>query len=435
MHTDILITDICLPGKAGDEAPISEDCCLAFTGDLLEYVGPTDAAQDITADTVINAHNMLALPGLVNTHCHSAMTLFRGLADDLELGEWLNRHIFPAEAANVSPEMVYWCSKLAAAEMILSGTTFVADGYFFEHEAARAFTDAGLRAVAAQAVIDFPAPGVPDPLKNIVAAEEFIAHWQGKTPHISPAIFAHSPYTCSNATLQAAKEAARNAGVLFFIHVAESPHEHSLIEKPLGKSPVQHLAALDILDADTVCVHCVWTDEEDLNLLAQHQSKISICPQSHMKLASGIAPLATMLEKNIEVGLGTDGAASNNGLDLFREMDICTKLQKIRTLDPVAVPAERVWQIATAGGAAVLGAGRQNGSLAKGMKADFILIDCNSPHLQPMHGTDLLVYAADGADVQTVFINGTMVMEERKILSFDLAETLHEVRLLSKKIH
>jgi len=433
MHSDILITNICLPEKKG-ESPVTEDCCIALSGDIIQYVGPADGAKNSTADTILNGHNQLALPGLINTHCHGAMTLFRGLADDLELGEWLNEHIFPAEAANVKPEMVYWCTKLAAAEMIMSGTTMVADGYFFEDEAARAFTDAGMRAVAAQAVIDFPAPGVPNPSKNIDAAQEFIDHWQERNPLISPAIFAHSPYTCSNATLQAAKKAARKAGVLFFIHLAESKHEHSMIQKPLGISPVKHLAALDILDAETVCVHCVWTDEEDLVLLAKHQSKVVVCPQSHLKLASGIAPLEAMLAKNIQVGLGTDGAASNNGLDLFREMDICTKIQKIKFLDPVAVPAESILQMATAEGAAVLGMESNIGSLAKGMKADIILINCNTPHLQPMHGTDLLVYAANGADVQTVFVNGKMIMEEKKVLSFDVTETLHKVRSLADQI-
>ncbi|RUM40405.1 MAG: amidohydrolase [Desulfobulbus sp.] len=434
MCADILISDICLPGKKG-EKPVTDNCCIAITGDTLTYVGPAEGLQDTKAARVISGRKHLALPGLVNTHCHGAMTLFRGLADDLELTEWLNKHIFPAEAENVSPEMVYWCTKLAAAEMIMSGTTTVADGYFFEHEAARAFIDTGMRAVAAQAVIDFPAPGVPDPAKNIAAVEKFIDHWQGRNPLITPAVFAHSPYTCSNTTLQAAKKAATAAGVLLFIHLAETRHEQSMIEKPLASSPVKHLAALGILDADTVCVHCVWTDEHDLDLLAQHRSSIAVCPQSHLKLASGIAPLQSMLAKDIQVGLGTDGAASNNGLDLFREMDICAKIQKVRQQDPVAVPAESIMAMATTGGAATLGMDNHLGSLKKGMKADIILLNCNSAHLQPMHGRDILVYAANGADVQTVIINGKLVMEEREMLLFDIKETLEKVRNLAGQLH
>jgi 5-methylthioadenosine/S-adenosylhomocysteine deaminase len=359
------------------------------------------------------------------------MTLFRGLADDLELGEWLNSHIFPAEAAHVNPEMVYWCSKLAAAEMILSGTTTVVDGYFHEHEAARAFSDAGMRAVAAQAVIDFPAPGVPDPAGNIDAAEEFIVHWQNRDPLISPAIFVHSPYTCSGQTLQAAKELARAENVPLFIHAAESQAEPGMINNMQGGSPIKHLDALGFLDPATVCVHCVWIDDEDMDLLAARGAKVVVCPQSHLKLASGIAPLEPMLKKNIQVGLGTDGTASNNSLDMFREMDICAKIQKVRTLDPVAVPAADVLGLATTGSAAVLGMERKIGRLEPGMKADIILLDLQTPHLQPMHGIDLLVYAADGADVQTVLINGRLIMEDRKIRSFDLAETMAAVRDLA----
>ena len=433
MKSDLLITDICLPGKQG-EPPIIENCCLTINGDSVQQIGPAADFDKVEAKAVINGRNQLALPGLVNTHCHAAMTLFRGLADDLELGQWLNEHIFPAEAKGVNPDMVYWCTKLAAAEMILSGTTTVADGYFHEHEAARAFADAGMRAVAAQGVIDFPAPGVPDPADNIAAADRFIDHWQDRNPLITPAVFAHSPYTCSGDTLQEAKELARTKGVPLFIHVAESRYEPDMINNMQGGSPIRHLDALGILDPATVCVHCVWADEEDMDILAERRARIVVCPQSHLKLASGIAPLQTMLTKGIRVGLGTDGAASNNGLDMFQEMDICAKIQKIRSLDPVAVPAAEILKMATTGGAAVLGMEENIGTLGAGMKADVILVNLNTPHLQPMHGADLLVYAADGADVQTVLINGKPVMQDRELLSFDLSEAMQQVRRLSDNI-
>lgn len=433
MKTDILITDICLPGKQAEHA-IIENCCLAISGDSITHIGPATDFREVEAKTIINGHNQLAMPGLINTHCHGAMTLFRGLADDLELAQWLGEHIFPAEAASVNPDMVYWCTKLAAAEMILSGTTTVADGYFFEHDAARAFADAGMRTVAAQGVIDFPAPGVPDPAKNISAANEFIDHWHKRNPLITPAVFAHSPYTCSAATLQKAKELARTKKVPLFIHVAESRFEADMITDMQGGSPIRHLDALGILDPATVCVHCVWADEKDLVVLAESGTGVVVCPQSHLKLASGISPLETMLKKGIPVGLGTDGAAGNNSLDMLREMDICAKIQKIRFLDPVAVPAAEVLAMATTGGASVLGMETSIGSLTAGKKADIILVNLDTPHLQPMQGTDLLVYAAGGADVQTVLINGKLVMQDRKLLSFDLAETLHQVRLLADRI-
>jgi 5-methylthioadenosine/S-adenosylhomocysteine deaminase len=381
MKTDILITDICLPGKQTEQA-IIENCCLAINGDSIVHIGPVADFSKVEAKTIINGHNQLAMPGLINTHCHGAMTLFRGLADDMELGQWLNEHIFPAEAANVNPDMVYWCTKLAAAEMILSGTTTVADGYFFEYDAARAFADAGMRAVAAQG----------------------------------------------------AKELARTKKVPLFIHVAESRFEADMITDMQGGSPIRHLDALGILDPATICVHCVWADDEDLVVLAESGAGVVVCPQSHLKLASGISPLETMLKKGIPVGLGTDGAAGNNSLDMFREMDICAKIQKIRFLDPVAVPAAEVLAMATTGGASVLGMETSIGSLTAGKKADIILINLDTPHLQPMQGTDLLVYAAGGADVQTVLINGQLVMQDWKLLSFDLAETLHQVRLLADRI-
>ena len=334
-----------------------------------------ETGEDFKARTTIDARGGLVMPGLVNTHCHAAMTLFRGLADDLELSAWLNEYIFPAEAAQVNPEMVYWCSKLAAAEMLLSGTTLVADGYFFEDQAARAFSEVGLRAVAAHGVIDFPAPGVPDPAKNIEAVARFIDEWRDRHPLITPAVFAHSPYTCSSETLQKAKELARTQGVSFFIHTAETQQEQSLIRDPRGPSPIKHLDALGILDDRTVCVHCVWVDEEDIGILARRHVRVSVCPQSHLKLASGMAPLADMLEHSITIGLGSDGAASNNGLDLFREMDVCAKVQKLRTLDPVAVKAGDVLRMATRDGAAVLGFGDQVGSIRAGSLADLIIVN------------------------------------------------------------
>ena len=305
------------------DAPLLADAWLLTRGDTIEAIGPAETMPQLAAGqttTIIDGQGKLLAPGLINGHNHCAMTLFRGMADDLELATWLSRHIFPAEARYVNKEMVYHCSKLAAAEMILSGTTSVADGYFFEGQAAQAFVDSGMRAVAAQGIIDFPAPGVPDPARNLETAAEFLDTWQGRHPRISPAIFAHSPYTCSARTLQGAKKLATEMQVPFFIHVAESSQEQGMIQTPLGTSPIRHLAALGLLDPQTICIHGVWLDEEDLTLLARHQAGMVVCPQSHLKLASGTAPVTAMLARGIRVGLGTDGCASNNSLDMFREM-------------------------------------------------------------------------------------------------------------------
>ena len=390
--------------------------------------------QDISqVTTTIDGQGKLLMPGLINGHNHCAMTLFRGMADDLELDTWLNQYIFPAEAAHVNEEMVYHCTRLAAAEMILSGTTTVADGYFLESQAAQAFVDTGMRAVVAQGIIDFPAPGVPDPSKNLEATTRFLDEWQGRHPRITPAIFAHSPYTCSNQTLQKAKQLATEREVPFFIHVAETRQEQTMIRTPLGSSPIRHLTALGLLDPATICIHCVWADEEDISLLARHQAGVVVCPQSHQKLASGTAPVTTMINGGIPVGLGTDGCASNNSLDMFREMDLLCKTQKLYTLNATSLSARQALSCATVSNAALLGLGKI-GQLLPGYKADCILIDMQQPHLTPCYNQDLLVYGASGSDVHTVIIDGCTVMRDKKILSFDVEETMLEVRRLAREI-
>ena len=431
MTDSILIHNCTL--LAAPDTPLLFNAWLLTQGDTIAAIGTAvnlHQAETTEATTIIDGHDKLLAPGLINGHNHCAMTLFRGLADDLELATWLTEHIFPAEARYVNEEMVYHCSRLAAAEMILSGTTTVADGYFLEGQAAQAFVDTGMRAVAAQGIIDFPAPGVPDPTQNIETAARFLDAWQGRHPRITPAIFAHSPYTCSNQTLQRAKELAIARQTPFFIHAAESRMEQGMIQSPQGTSPIRHLAALGLLDPGTICIHGVWLDDEDLDLLAGNGAGVVVCPQSHLKLASGMAPVSAMIERGIRVGLGTDGCASNNSLDMFREMDLLCKTQKVHTLDATALPARQALRCATVNNAALLGLGNI-GQLLPGYKADLILLDLQQPHLTPCYNQDLLVYGAGGADVHTVIIDGRLVMEDKKILSFDIQETMREVRRLA----
>lgn len=434
MNTSLLIHNCTL--LVMPDTPLLTHGWLLTKGDVIAAIGSADTlhqAETNETTTVIDGGGMLLAPGLINGHNHCAMTLFRGLADDLELAVWLGDHIFPAEARYVNGEMVYHCTKLAAAEMLASGTTTVADGYFFEGQAAQAFVDTGMRAVAAQGVIDFPAPGVPDPAGNVEAAATFLDAWQGRHSRITPAVFAHSPYTCSNQTLQRAKELATGRQAPFFIHVAESRHEQGLIRDPQGTSPVRHLAALGLLDPATICIHGVWLDDEDLDLLATSGAGVVVCPQSHLKLASGTAPAEAMIRRGIRVGLGTDGSASNNSLDMFREMDLLSKVQKLNTLDATALSARQTLRCATVNNAALLGLGKI-GQLTPGCKADLILLNMRQPHLTPCYNQDLLVYSAGGGDVQTVIIDGCIVMRDKKILSFDVEETMLEVRRLAEDI-
>jgi len=434
MTYDILIINSTILPEPG-RSEVVPDSYLAILDGRISALGPmTDLADRNGSGIVIDGSGQLAMPGLVNTHTHAPMTLFRGMADDLDLMTWLHQHIFPAEARSINPEMVYWCAKLAAAEMILAGTTTVADGYFLEDRVTDAFLESGMRAVAAQGVIDFPAPGVPDPGKNVEAAEEFIKRHQHKNELLTPAVFCHSPYTCSKETLLRAKEMARRNKVKLFVHLAETQAEVQQVKELSGETPVRYLDGLGILDKDTVCVHCVWLEEEEIAILARSGASVSTCPQSNMKLGSGIAPLKEMLAAGIRLGLGTDGCASNNRLDMFCEMDLCAKLHKVKDHDPTALPATAVLKMATAGGAGVLGLGDKIGSLVEGKEADLILLDIRQPHLQPFYHPDLLVYSGSGGDVNTAIIGGRLVMQDRKILTFDVDETMRKVREMAKSL-
>jgi 5-methylthioadenosine/S-adenosylhomocysteine deaminase len=434
MPPDILIINATILPLAAVPELIQPGYVSIKDGIIMALGAMADLADAGTADTIIDGSGHLAMPGMVNTHTHAAMTLFRGMADDLPLMTWLHEHIFPAEAKSVNPEMVYWCTKLAAAEMILSGTTTVADGYFLEDSVAEALTACGMRSVAAQGVIDFPAPGVPDPSRNVTAAAEFIDRWQGKNDLLTPAVFCHSPYTCSPETLKHAKKMARRKNVKLFVHLAETKAETDQIREQHGTTPVRYLEKLGLLDKDTICVHCVWLEQEEIQILARTGTRVVTCPQSNMKLGAGIAPLTDMLDAGISVGLGTDSCASNNRLDMFFEMDMCAKLHKVKDLEPTAMPAAKVLKMATIGGAGVLGLEKESGTLEAGKKADIILIDCRQPHLQPFYHPDLLVYAANGGDVATAIVDGKLVMLNRKILTFDVDEAMAKVRELARKI-
>lgn len=427
----LLITNVSILSDVHSQ--ITDRQWLLCRGGIIHSCGDMTTLPDCPEASVLDGGGKLLLPGLINGHNHCAMSLFRGLADDLELNTWLSKHIFPAEAAHVNEEMAYWCTKLSCAEMLLSGTTTVADAYFHEAEAARAFVDSGIRAVAAQGIVDFPAPGVTDPAKNIDAVEVFIHDWKGRNERITPAVFAHAPYTCSPDTLQKAKALAQKHHVPFFIHIAEGRKEQELIIDPQGSSPLRHLAALDLLDQDTVLIHCVWLDLEDMQLIQESGAGAVICPQSQAKLASGIARATEMNSLGIPLGIGTDGCASNNSLDLFCEMDFLAKSQKVQKLDATAMPAMTALAAATANNAQILGL-QKLGKIIPGYRADLILVERQQPHLQPFYGADTLVYSGTGADVTSVIVNGRLLVDKGRLLSFDLKECMEQVRRLARPL-
>jgi len=430
------IFDIAIQGGTlltmSDKMEIIEGATIGISGNRIALV---DSQRSIQAEKIIDAAGCLVLPGLINTHTHLPMVAFRGMADDLYLMDWLNHHIFPAEARFVNKEMVYDGSLLAMAEMILSGTTTFCDGYFFENSIAEAVDYCGMRAVLSQGFADFATPDNPKFEKMMSAADRFVRRWLPYAPMITPSFFCHSPYTCSPETLVNVKNAARDAGILYLTHLLENREEIETIEKRYGKKPVPHLHDLGVLDNRTVAVHCNWLSAEDMAIFADLGVSVSHNPGSSMKLASGVAPVPDMLQTGICVGLGTDGAASNNTLDMFREMDLAAKIHKAARLDPTVMSAQTVVKMATFGGAKLLGLDHLIGSIEVGKLADLILVDTNQPHLTPMYNPySQLVYAARGADVVTSIINGKLVMENRRLLTIDLQHTAQNVHRIAAEI-
>lgn len=401
------------------------------------YVGP---AADIPggagyASGIIDADGGLVMPGLVNAHTHIPMSLFRGLSDDIPLDQWLNEHIFPAEKAHITPETVKTGALLSCAEMLLSGTTTFCDGYFYEDAVAEAVETAGLRAVLGQGVIDFPAPGVPDPGKNIEFALDFVTKWKNRSPLISPAIFCHSPYTCSRETLISARQAARKEDVLFQVHVAETRNEKDLAGLPEGTSPVAYLDGIGVLDEKTLAVHAVWVDADDIAIFAKQKTKIAHNPESNMKLAAGIAPVREMLGAGLVVGLGTDGCASNNNLDMFSEMGTAAKLHKAALRDPTVMDAQTVIRMATIEGARAVGLEDRTGSIEIGKEADLLVIDTRKPHLFPLyHPESHIVYAARGGDVRHVMVAGHFLVRDFGLVHLDADDIMARVNAVAHDI-
>ena len=395
----------------------------------------TDVDRLPPAHRNIDAFGCLVIPGLVNTHTHLPMSLFRGLADDLPLHDWLYDYIFPVEARYIDAKSVRIGTRLSCAEMILNGTTTCCDGYFYESEVAEAVHESGLRAVLGQGIVDFPAPGIPDPKKNIEQAILFIQHWLNRSGRIRPSLFCHSPYTCSAETLQKAKSAANDHNVLFQIHVAETRQEIEQIENNHHTGPIAYLDRLGLLDDRTLLVHCVWMDEKDIRRAARSGARISHNPHSNLKLAAGIAEVPKFLQAGIRMGLGTDSCASNNNLDLFAAMDLCAKLHKVHTGDPTIMNARKIVELATIDGAAAIGLDEDTGSLEIGKKADIVMVDLLKPHLTPMyHPESHLVYAARGGDVKTVIIDGRPVLDNGRLQTMDLDNVMTEANQVAMRI-
>jgi 5-methylthioadenosine/S-adenosylhomocysteine deaminase len=409
---------------------------LAIDGDTLVAVGPSEEVRErFRGRHELDMSGFLVMPGLINTHTHAAMTCFRGLGCDLPLHQWLHRVIFPAEAANVSSDLVYHGTLLAAVEMLQNGVTTFCDGYFFEESAARAVLESGIRAILGQGLLDFPTPDNADPERARDRAEAFLGAFPTGKSRLRPSLFCHSIYTCSTKTLQWVKALCREHDILFQIHLSETASEVQDCIAQNGVRPAQFLDRYGILDESTLCAHAVWLEQDEIDLLARRRVGVSHNVESNMKLASGVAPIPELLAAGVKVGLGTDGCASNNDLDLFSEMDRAAKLHKVFHKDPTACPAHAALWMAAPGGAQSLGWQDAIGSLEVGKKADVIAIDLNQPHLTPLYDpVSHLVYAAKGSDVRHVWVDGVQVVANGRILTVDVEELAREINRLAEGI-
>ena len=408
---------------------------VAIDGSDIAAVGTADGvAKQFRGRETINASGQIVLPGLINTHTHAPMVLYRGLADDLPLMEWLNNYIFPAESKTVSPEFVRAGTRLAALEMIESGTTTFADMYYFEEEIARETRRAGLRGVLGQTIIQFPVADAKTPADALARAEAYITEFRSDSL-ITPAVAPHALYTLDGPTLKAARELAKRLNVPTLIHLAESKDETKVAEERLASSPVAYLESLGFLGPGVLAAHGVWVNDADMQVLKMRGVGISHNPESNMKTASGVAPVPAYLRAGIAVGLGTDGAASNNDLDMFEAMRVAALLHKHETVDPTALSARTVVEMATIRGARALGMETRIGSLEPKKKADLITVSVSGARQTPMYDPlSHLVYVIHGDDVRNTIVNGKVLMRDRKVLTLDETAILAEARSWADKV-
>jgi 5-methylthioadenosine/S-adenosylhomocysteine deaminase len=399
---------------------VERDQLLGIVGSKITYIGVWNEQQDLQTKRFIHAQNQVVMPGLINGHGHFAMTLFRGLADDLPLFEWLNKYIFPLEAKAVNPEMVSLGTELAALEMIQSGTTTALDMYYFETDVARVCDRVGLRALVGESFINFPVPDNPNlDGSNFKLLDALVEEFKGHE-RITPLAAPHAPYTCSDELLKKVRDVALKKGIGITIHVSETKGEVEGSLKDYKKTPAQRLYDLGLFDAPTIIAHGVHLTSDEITLLKSKNTSVVYNPESNMKLGAGAAPITELRAKGVATGIGTDSAASNNDLSLFKEMDMGAKLQKLIRADNTAMTALQALKMATIGGAEALGLASQIGSLEVGKLADVIAIDLNRPHFWPVNDlASHLVYAANGSEVLTVVCHGKLLVDQGQCLTID----------------
>jgi 5-methylthioadenosine/S-adenosylhomocysteine deaminase len=413
-----------------------EDGAVAIRGERIEAVGKrADIDRRYQAAQRIDKGDAIVMPGLINTHTHAAMSLLRGIADDLNLQDWLTKFIFPAEKKNVSPEFVRWGTRLACLEMLRGGITTYTDMYYYEDTVATVTKEVGMRGVLGETVIGFPVNDAATPALALKTAEGFIRHFHNDSLIVA-AVAPHAPYTNSDETLKSCRKLASRYNAPVLIHLSETKKENDDSLREYHVTPAQRLDNLGFFRGRTLVAHGVWVTDADIAILKRTNTGVAHCPSSNMKLASGAAPVVKMLDRGLNVGLGTDGpAGSNNDFDLFEEMDLAAKLQKLTTGDPRALPARTAVAMATIIGAKALGLEKEIGSLETGKRADLISIRLDRAHAVPMFDVySQLVYALKASDVVDVVINGHVVVKDAKCLTIDVPATLAKAREYGLKV-
>lgn len=396
---------------------------IAIKDGVVQEVGE-DLREDTEAKEFIDATSKIVLPGFINTHTHAAMTLLRGYGSDNPLKVWLEKYIWPVEGRFVSYDFVRDGSYIACYEMIRNGVTTFVDMYFYENAVADSVLESGMRAVLCTGILDFPTPGAKGPEEGIEKTKDFIREYRDN-PYIYPCVGPHAPYTCSPKTLEIAMRVAIDYDTLFHIHVSETQNEVEEIKSKYGNTPVKHLKEIGVLNDRVLAAHMVHPTEEEIDILSEYGVKVAHCPESNLKLASGVAPVPKMLDRGITIGIGTDGTASNDDLDVIGEISTAAKLHKGVNLNPTVLNAKQAIAMATREGAKAIRLHDKIGTIEKGKFADIILVDVNQPHLQPLFDPyTQIVYSGKGLDVDTVIVSGKVLMKNKVVLSVDKEKSI-----------
>lgn len=414
---------------------VIEKGAVAIQGNKILEVGSSEEiCRKYSSEKISAGEGRALLPGFINTHTHAAMVYFRGIADDLPLTDWLNNHIWPAENTWLSPSFISDAVELACLEMLKGGVTTYNDMYFFEDAAGESSKRIGMRAVLGSGILDFPSVSARSTDEYLDNAKQFVKNWQDDEL-ITPCIAPHALYTCGPDTLKKSKTLAEILNVPLHIHLSETQWEVGEVMARYHKRPVEYLVDLGFLDESVLAAHCIWLHDKEIDLLAKYKVGVSHCMESNLKLASGFAPVVSMLTAGVKISFGTDGAASNNDLSILSEMATTAKVHKALSNNPTVLDAKTALLMATRWGAEVLGLGHLIGSIEREKIADIIIMNLDKPHLTPLYNIySHIVYAAMASDVEAVMVNGKMVVNDRKLLTADETEILYKAKKWCDKI-